>query len=243
MSNTDTSRTDTPVKKLVYSQIPAIQALNQVPGFDPTVLLIQLDTNEYYLPVQARLLWFRLKYPTGRIVKNYLQLNDAAAVVEAQIFPDAEAENCIATGIARRVSQNDDIYGERYVECAEIAAVGRALAEAGFGTQLCDIHSDYEDLSDLADAPVSPPQSAAPKNNHPAAPTENRSSAASQITVKEAACVVIPFGNHAGKTLGQLAKEAPNELGWYANQYRGANSKLRTAAKILIDMALKDKAS
>lgn len=228
----------------MYSQIPAIQALNQVAGFDPTMLLIQLDTNEYYLPVQARLLWFRLKYPAGRIVKKYLQLDDAAAVVEAQVFPDAEAKNCIATGIARRVSKNDDIYGERYVECAETAAVGRGLAEAGFGTQFCDIHSDYEDLSDLADAPVSPSQAAAaPKNNRPAAPTEKRSPAASQMTVKEAASVVIPFGNHAGKTLGQLAKETPNELSWYANQYRGANSKLRTGAKILIDMALKDKAS
>lgn len=74
-----------------------------------------------------------IKISYWEIVKNYLQLNDAAAVVEAQIFPDAEAENCIATGIARRVSQNDDIYGERYVECAEIAAVGRALQKRDLG--------------------------------------------------------------------------------------------------------------
>lgn len=228
------------INNLVFSKVPAIQTLNQVPGFDPTILLVQLDTNEYYLPVQARLLWFRLKYPSGRIAKNYIQLDDNAAVVEAQVFPDSEMKNCIATGVARRVSKNDDIYGERYVECAETAAVGRALAEAGFGTQFCDIHTDYEDLNDLADSPVSPSQTSAAPKSKQATPSKE-SSSIQQMTVDEASEVMIPFGNNSGKKLGQLAKEKPGELDWYANQYRGANNKLRTAAKILIDAALKSK--
>ncbi|MCQ2433524.1 MAG: hypothetical protein MJ175_13055, partial [Clostridia bacterium] len=57
------------------------------------------------------------------------------------------------------------------------------------------------------------------------------------LTFEDALNVTIDSGFYRGKTLGQIAKEKPQSLDWYVNQYRGGNNILRAAARVLLDRA------
>ena len=55
----------------MYEEVPEIQKLNRVEGFDPRRYMRTIQDEgqpaRYYLDVAFRKLWFRLKYPEGRI--------------------------------------------------------------------------------------------------------------------------------------------------------------------------------
>ena len=165
--------------------MPIETTLNQVEGFDPRKYMRQLvneDTGETteYLDVQFRKLWFRLKYPMGKIAKRLVQFDAKVAVVEAKIYLDKDdAEgNFVSCAFAQRYL-DDSRLGSKYVELAETAAVGRALADAGFGTQFCERDADIVDagVPDGA-APAVPAQPAAPGAAAPAAGTSGAATAA-----------------------------------------------------------------
>ena len=118
--------------------------LNKVEGFDPKQYARTIqDANgqeSLYLDVQYRKMWFRLCNPTGKIVKKICTFDGNLAVVEARIYLDRNdaPENFVSNAFAQRfVDPNNPEYGTRYLESAETAAVGRALADAGYGLQFC----------------------------------------------------------------------------------------------------------
>ncbi|MFR0802740.1 MAG: hypothetical protein ACLSHX_17825 [Suilimivivens sp.] len=96
---------------------------------------------KYYLDVVYRKLWFRLKYPNGKIAKKLIKLTDQVAIVEAKVYLDRNdpEESFIANALAQKYLTGDDQFGNKYVELAETAAVGRALADTGFGLQFADL--------------------------------------------------------------------------------------------------------
>ena len=108
-----------------------------------------------YLDVVWRKVWFYLKYPNGRITKKIMQMTNQFVIIEARVYfdrNDAE-ENYVSSAMAQRWFNKGDVFGERAVETAETGAVGRALADAGFGLQYCcDVNGDAE--QDIVDAPV-----------------------------------------------------------------------------------------
>ena len=115
-----------------------------VDGFDPKQYartIRDADGQEsLYLDVQYRKMWFRLCNPTGKIVKKICTFDGNLAVVEARIYLDRNdpPENFVSNAFAQRfVDPNNPEYGTRYLETAETAAVGRALADAGYGLQFC----------------------------------------------------------------------------------------------------------
>lgn len=69
-----------------------INGLNQVEGFDPSAFLRRLieDTGEeqLYLDVKYRKLWFRLKYPHGKITKRIVKLENDFAIIESKVYLD-----------------------------------------------------------------------------------------------------------------------------------------------------------
>ena len=73
----------------MYDEVAEIRNLNRVEGFDPRkyMRLIQNEgqAGKYYLDVAYRKLWFRLRYPEGKIVKKILKLTEQVAIVEASI--------------------------------------------------------------------------------------------------------------------------------------------------------------
>lgn len=59
------------------------------------------------------------------------------------------------------------------------------------------------------------------------------------MTYEQAVQVVIPGkGKFGGKTMGQVAKESPQSLDWFARSYSGNNNAVPAAAKFLLNKAL-----
>lgn len=142
----------------MYDSVEAIRNLNSVEGFNPRdfmrVIQGEGESAKYYLDVAFRKLWFRLKYPEGRISKRLLKLENDMAVIEARVYlnyRDAE-ENFVANAFSHKFRADDSQFGSKFVELAETAATGRALADAGFGLQFADCEKETD--PEVADAPL-----------------------------------------------------------------------------------------
>lgn len=141
--------------------------------FNPNEHLVQLKSKagaQDYLPVQWRLVWFRLVCPQGTIDTEEVFV-DLDREVEAEAFVwNAEkrrSEKIIkqAKGYARFRAVVTDGKGGRatatgseaavdfpdYIEKAETKAVGRALAALGYGTQFAP---EFGENHRIVDAPV-----------------------------------------------------------------------------------------
>ena len=129
----------------LYDRSEAVAALNRVEGFNPIELARTLtkegQADQLYLDVKYRKLWFRLVYPLGKIVSSIRSFTENMAIVEARIYLDkcdAEA-NYIANAFSQKFRSDDPNFGDKFLEMAETAAVGRALSDAGFGLQFADV--------------------------------------------------------------------------------------------------------
>lgn len=145
----------------MYDTVEEIKNLNHVEGFDPRKFMRTLTgddgTTKQYLDVVYRKLWFRLKNPDGKIVKKILKLTDQTAIVEARVYlhkEDAE-DSYIASALAQKYFERESQFGPKYVELAETAAVGRALADAGYGLQFADLEGEID--PNVVDAPLGIP--------------------------------------------------------------------------------------
>ena len=145
-----------------------MKELNKIEGFDPMQFARTIqDANgneELYLDVQYRKMWFRLCNPTGKIVKKIHTFDGNLAVVEARVYLDRNdaPENFVSNAFAQRfVDPSNQEYGNRYLESAETAAVGRALADAGYGLQFC-MEPDLTPV-DMGQTPVSGVNRSAPQ--------------------------------------------------------------------------------
>mgnify|MGYP001538482836 FL=1 len=141
----------------MYEQETAVAALHQVEGFDPRkfMRLIQKEdqSSRYYLDVAYRKLWFRLCYPEGKIVKTIRSITAQMVIVEARVYlnkndPD---DSYVANAFAQKFREDSEI-GQKYVELAETAAVGRALSDAGFGLQFADREKEMD--PEVTEAPI-----------------------------------------------------------------------------------------
>jgi len=150
----------------LYNNFEAVKELNRVDGFDPTKVMRRIvepledgtSSERCYLDVAYRKLWFRLKYPQGAIKKFVREITDQFAIVEAKVYLDRSdpADNYIANAIVKRYFNPEDKLGDKYLELAETAAVGRALADAGFGIQFADSSESMD--PNVVDTPVGLPQ-------------------------------------------------------------------------------------
>ncbi len=99
--------------------------------FDFKRHLIKVQGGRSYLPVSARIVWFRQEHPDWGIHTEPIEINHEKqyAVFRAIIY-NAEGK-LMAMG-----TKKEDVKGfGDYMEKAETGAVGRALALCGFGTQ------------------------------------------------------------------------------------------------------------
>lgn len=103
------------------------------------------QTETDYLPVAARIAWFRKEHPDWSIITKAVQLANKAVVMKA-IIKDASGR-IIAT--ARK--KETQVGFPDYIEKAETGAIGRALAMCGYGTLQAP---EFDESERLADAPV-----------------------------------------------------------------------------------------
>ena len=154
----------------MYDEVEEIRNLNRVEGFDPRryMRLIQNggQTGKYYLDVAYRKLWFRLRYPEGKIVKKILKLTEQVAIVEARVYLNRndDEDKYISNALAQKYMTADEQFGNKFVELAETAAVGRALSDAGFGLQFADREWDID--PEMTEAPFDPQMVAGMKGTY-----------------------------------------------------------------------------
>ena len=88
-----------------------INGLNEVEGFDPAAFLRKLQgeagEEQLYLDVKYRKLWFRLKYPLGKIAKRIIKLENDYAIIESRISGSKRSRGqlyflCDGTALAYR---------------------------------------------------------------------------------------------------------------------------------------------
>lgn len=130
--------------EMLYKSCKAVAELNRVEGFDPMAVVSTIrkenQEDQLYLEVKYRKLWFRLCNPNGKISKKLLSANENMAIIEARVYRDCNdpEENYIGSGFSQKFRTDDANFGLKFLESAETAAIGRALAEAGYGIQFIE---------------------------------------------------------------------------------------------------------
>ena len=138
----------------------AIPPINVVDGFNPAdfvrATVGEEGENDLYLDVKYRLLWFRLHHPNGKIDPELIQVDEKNAIVCCKVYADKAdpADQFIGKAYSQRFP-SEDRYGDRFLEIAETVAKGRALADAGYGTQFCMNGDSLAGI--IADAPIAMP--------------------------------------------------------------------------------------
>ena len=97
-----------------------------------------------YLEVKWRIVWFREEHPKGNIKTEIVSFDPP--VMKAPIFDGDGSE----LGSGHGTPKTNGVAKFRPFEGAETAAIGRALATAGFGTQF----TGEDEGEHLADAPI-----------------------------------------------------------------------------------------
>ena len=148
------------MSELLYNKSKAVEELNKVEGFYP-LELARVISNEgqeeqRYLDVKYRKLWFRLVNPTGKIISRIVHFAENMAVVEARIYLDKcdQEDNYIANSFSQKFRTADTQFGDKFLEMAETAAIGRALADAGYGLQFADVGEGNDPMQVDAGIPV-----------------------------------------------------------------------------------------
>ena len=116
----------------MYNAIPVVSELNRVKGFDPTRFLRKTKDGPK-LDLSIKKLWFRLKYPNGRIKLSALKITDQLAIIEARVYFDKNDSAPVSSFVSQR--ENKTTPGGLYIEMAQHSAIDEALSSAGFGIQ------------------------------------------------------------------------------------------------------------
>jgi hypothetical protein len=138
--------------KTMYHAVPVVSELNRVKGFDPTRFLHKTKDGPK-LDLNVKKLWFRMKYPNGRIKLSALKITDQLAIIEARVYFDKNDTNHVASFTAQTYKESTP--GGLYVEMAQHNAVDEALSSAGFGIQFVPANESRRPLVSEDEIPKS----------------------------------------------------------------------------------------
>ena len=136
--------------KTMYHAVPVVSELNRVKGFDPTRFLRKTKDGPK-LDLNVKKLWFRLKYPNGRIKLSALKITDQLAIIEARVFFDKNDTQPASSFTAQ--TNNQTTPGGLYIEMAQHNAIDEALSSAGFGIQFVPANESRRPLVSESEIP------------------------------------------------------------------------------------------
>ena len=131
--------------------------------FDPNKYMIQLKNRSGqmtdYLPVAARLAWFRADHPDGIVVVDHHAITEQVAIFRATVsIPNGGS----AQGWGSETPQDF----RDYIEKASTKSLGRALAALGYG--VLEAGDELDEGDRIVDSPVARPQQARSNGSAPA---------------------------------------------------------------------------
>lgn len=121
-------------------------------SFDPSRHMMNLKGKDY-LPVAARIAWFREEHPDWGIVTEPHELGENWAIFRTSIF------NAEGRLIATATKREDRAGFPDFLEKAETGSCGRALALCGYGTLQAQ---EFDETPRIVDSPQPAP---APRQN------------------------------------------------------------------------------
>jgi hypothetical protein len=129
------------------------------------------QTSKVYLPVAARLIWFREQCPQGSIETEMLHLDLNAEFQEEAVVYNQQtrrSEKTIKTGrgiaifkatvkdgqggVATGTKSERGVSFPDFIEKSETGAIGRALAALGYGTQFTA--DEFHESGRVVDSPI-----------------------------------------------------------------------------------------
>lgn len=120
-------------------------------AFDAQSKLTKIKGKDY-LEVKWRIAWFRDAHPAGAIDTQVIQV-EPCYIIKATVDVDGR-QVASGMGSAPAFGKGQSTWKGRELEKAETAAIGRALAVAGFGTQFTA--DEFDEGEHIADAPSAP---------------------------------------------------------------------------------------
>ncbi len=172
---------------LVYNTHPVVSELNRVPGFDP-LRFLKKTAEGLKMELKYKKLWFRLKYPSGRIKLFTLKITDQLAIIEARVFFDKNDTEPKSVFTAQ--SEKASAPGGMYIEMAQHRAVDQALTDAGFGIQFVPDNAAPEVITPPVQPQVVPVVQEAPLVELPKKVAEEAAQSVAAL-VEEVPAVVI----------------------------------------------------
>lgn len=182
------------------------------------------------MPTKKRVQWFRSVYKTGQVLTNieHVFTEPVLTCIMKATITDEQGK-ILATGHAC-CSYSDTVeYRMHPVESAETMAVGRAMANAGFGTQFCGTDLD---TPGPVDSPIHTGKTT--ENPKPAA-AESAVDATGNTTVKQSD---EDFETEVTKYMGSMTK---SKAGGIMLSYGAKN--LKTVKEAFMECKQKDKAA
>lgn len=146
----------------MYETVPVVSELNKVPGFDP-LRFLRKTKDGWNLDLKIKKLWFRLKYPTGRIKLSALKITDQLAIIEARVYFDKNDTQPVSSFTSHK--ENKSTPGGLYIESAQHSAIDEALSAAGFGIQFVSAQSTNNSEAVANNTPVFKQNSEGKLNN------------------------------------------------------------------------------
>ena len=79
--------------------------------------------------MKYRKLWFRLVHPAGKVISRIVNFTETMAIVEARVYLDKadSTDNYIANSFSQKFRSEDPQFGDKFLELAETAEIGRVL--------------------------------------------------------------------------------------------------------------------
>lgn len=117
----------------LYAKTFTIPEENRVPGFDP-IRFLKMTSTGPKLDLGTKKVWFRLKYPQGKVLLTAAKIDQQLAMIEARVFLNkTDTAPAFISTVQRMLSE---VPGGMYIQAAQDAAIEQVLDEAGFTVQI-----------------------------------------------------------------------------------------------------------